>query len=236
MMAGALFADAGGSKKLSITSCSMDGSGSIKADGSTFEVMMNPSQYSRQRNISYSGEASYGSTGKRPHFDKFEPETITLHELVIDGTGAVPSTTASGVTPSVMDQIESLTRIIYVSSGTSTAPPWIKLLWGTLIFYGRLKSMKINYTLFKPSGEPLRAKVDLDFIGALSPQEEALRGASASLNLSQNVKVIAGDTLPMLCYQVYSDSSYYLAVALANNLTNFRSLVPGSILYFPPLM
>lgn len=235
-MADALFSDAGGSKKLSITSCSVDAKGFIRANGATFEVMMNPSQYTHQRNINYSEEASYGSTGAHSIFNKFEPETVSFNELVIDGTGAVPPATASGVTPSVMDQIESLTSIIYAYSGNNTEPPWLKLLWGTLIFYGRLKSMKINYTLFKPSGEPLRAKVDLDFIGAMSPQEEALRETLTSSNQSQYLMVIAGDTLPMLCYRVYSDSSYYLAVALANNLTSFRSLTPGTVLYFPPLM
>jgi nucleoid-associated protein YgaU len=50
------------------------------------------------------------------------------------------------------------------------------------------------------------------------------------------VEVKAGDTLPMLCYQIYKDSSYYLAVARLNQLQNFRQLQPGQLLRFPPLV
>jgi nucleoid-associated protein YgaU len=47
--------------------------------------------------------------------------------------------------------------------------------------------------------------------------------------------VRAGDTLPLLCYQVYEDPSYYLQVAKANNLSNFRKLEQGTELFFPPI-
>jgi nucleoid-associated protein YgaU len=47
--------------------------------------------------------------------------------------------------------------------------------------------------------------------------------------------VKAGDTLPLMCYMIYGDPKYYLAVAAANNLSNFRSLLPGTDIVFPPL-
>jgi len=45
----------------------------------------------------------------------------------------------------------------------------------------------------------------------------------------------AGDNLPSLCSQIYGDPSYYLAVARANQIDNFRELVPGTNVFFPPL-
>ena len=47
--------------------------------------------------------------------------------------------------------------------------------------------------------------------------------------------VIAGDTLDRLCHRIYGDPRYYLQVAEANKLGNFRKLVPGTTLVFPPL-
>ncbi len=36
-------------------------------------------------------------------------------------------------------------------------------------------------------------------------------------------------------YRIYGDSKYYLEVAKANNLTNFRKLTPGQEIFFPPI-
>jgi nucleoid-associated protein YgaU len=44
-----------------------------------------------------------------------------------------------------------------------------------------------------------------------------------------------GDTLPLMCYRIYGDSRYYLQVAMANRLTNFRNLQVGDELFFPPI-
>jgi hypothetical protein len=226
----------GPSKKLTITSCTVDKAGNINATGASFEVMLNPSGYTHARGIEYSNVAPLGATARTNTFDKMAPDTLTFNEIVIDGTGAVPSSLASGVTPDVKTQIDSLTQIVYDYSGQIHEPPWVRLLWGSLIFFGRLSSMTLNYTLFKSNGEPLRAKITLAFVGAISFQEEALRANRSSPDLSHHVMVVDGDTLPLLCYRVYRDSSYYPAVAEINSLTNFRCLKPGTVLFFPPLV
>jgi nucleoid-associated protein YgaU len=45
----------------------------------------------------------------------------------------------------------------------------------------------------------------------------------------------AGDNLPALCFEIYGDPGYYLQVARANNIDNFRNLIPGTKVFFPPL-
>lgn len=229
-------ADTGANKKLTITACTMDKGGTISATGTTFEVMMNPSGYTHQRSIEYSDAAATGSAGRTNNFDKMGQETITFTEMIIDGTGAVPATASSSSTRDVKSQVDALTKIVYNYSGNNHEPPWVRLLWGSLIFFGRLSSMTLNYTLFKPNGEPLRAKVNLEFRGAMSPQEEALRANRSSPDLSHRIQVVESDTLPLLCYRVYRDSSYYPEVARFNGLTNFRSLKAGTVLLFPPLV
>lgn len=222
-------------KKLTITSCTMDTSGNINVGSSSFEVMINPAQYSHQRSISYSKGSHMGGLAKKNAFNSMESEEISFDEIVIDGTGAVAVSTSSRNVADVKTQVDNLTRVVYSYSGTNHEPPWIRLLWGTLIFFGRLKSMSINYTLFKPSGEPLRAKLKLAFVGAMSAREESLRANRSSPDLSHHVRVVEGDTLPLLCHRIYRDSSYYPEVALINGLTDFRRLIPGTDLLFPPL-
>jgi len=95
--------------------------------------------------------------------------------------------------------------------------------------------MSVDYTLFKPSGEPLRAKVTVAFKEFMSQEEESLRADRKSADLTHVVEVRAGDTLPLLCERIYKDSGYYTQVARLNNINNFRDIKPGTRLFFPPL-
>ena len=89
--------------------------------------------------------------------------------------------------------------------------------------------------MFKPSGDPLRATVTLDFVGTMSSTEAALMANRSSPDLSHMVEVRQGDTLPLLCQRIYGDPAYYLDVARFNRLVDFRNLKPGGKLHFPPL-
>jgi len=60
----------------------------------------------------------------------------------------------------------------------------VRVLWGTLIFYGRMSSMSVQHTLFKPSGDPLRAKVDLTFVEFISAKEADLLANRSSPDLT----------------------------------------------------
>ena len=45
----------------------------------------------------------------------------------------------------------------------------------------------------------------------------------------------AGQTLPLLTYETYGNSIYYLDVALKNRPKSMFSAVPDTSLHFPPL-
>ena len=38
-----------------------------------------------------------------------------------------------------------------------------------------------------------------------------------------------------MCFKIYGDPRYYLDVARANRIDNFRKLTPGTRIFFPPL-
>lgn len=228
-------ANSAGKKKLSIATCSIDNAGKITVEKNKFEVMLNPSSYKHAYEIDYDDKTkAMGQVGSDTKFAGTKPEKINF-DIMLDGTGVVNDGSAAPKITDVKSQIKALSAIVYKYDGLDHEPNHVRVLWGSLIFYGRLKSMTANYTLFKPNGEPLRAKVELGFTGFVSNEEESLKANRSSPDLTHVIEVKSGDTLPLLCNRVYNDPSYYLAVAEVNGIAHFRDIRPGQKLYFPPL-
>jgi nucleoid-associated protein YgaU len=225
--------------KLTITRCTVDGGQSIAQSGpaNVFKATINPADYKHSYGISYSGRGPesgqpIGKAGVTPKFSAVSAEKVAF-SIVLDGTGVVAD--AAGMT--VADQVAKLKAIVYTYSGSDHEPNVVKLAWGTGLraFYGRLESMTVDYTLFRATGEALRAKVALGFISFSTQMEEALRAQRSSPDMTHVVRVRAGDTLPLLCQRIYRDASKYMEVARANGLDGFRDLAPDTVLRFPPM-
>ena len=233
-------------QSLTITRCKVTADGQTKPSGShsdIFEATLNPASYQHSLSISYSKEADanaqavnrkpLGQTAVESRFAAINAEKVAF-DLVLDGTGVVRK--EGKRVPDVKAEIEQLKNIVYRYVGDKHEPSVVKLAWGELnTFYGRMESMAVEYTLFRPNGLPLRAKVKLRFVSFMTQVEASLRANRSSPDLSHLVEVRDGDTLPWLCQLIYNDSSRYIEVARANKLTNFRALVPGTRLRFPPL-
>lgn len=220
--------------QLTITRVFVSRSGSLSVDSSAeFKAMLNPSEFSHKRAITYNTRRTLGQVGADTKFSAVNPDTVGF-SLVLDGTGVVPKPPGAR-RQEVEAQIKMLNDVVYKYVGSKHEPGHVRLLWGTLILYGRLTDMSINYTLFKPSGDPLRAKVSLNFNGFMSNKEAEIAAGRSSADLSHVIEVREGDTLPLLCNKIYGDPAYYLEVARFNGLTDFHRLAPGSRLQFPSL-
>lgn len=220
--------------RLKITRYNVSESGTTTIDSAvSFTAMLNPSDFKHNRNIVYDKKKAQGQPSVDPRFSAVDAETVSF-ALLFDGTGAVPLPTGAQRVD-VKTQLDQLNSVVYKYDGTKHEPGRVRLLWGTLIFFGRMESLSTHYTLFKPSGDPLRAKVDLSFVGAMSKSESSLVSNLSSPDLTHLVEVRQGDTLPLLCNRIYGDPGYYLDVARFNGLTDFRALAPGQRLRFPPL-
>ncbi len=217
--------------RLKISPCTVDGDQVTVSTGDAFEAMINPSGYSHSSAIVYTETKTSGNSGEEKKYTRTEPEKLEFKQLVLDGTGVVADTESS-----VREQIALLRQVAYTFSGDQHQAPVVQVSWGPLLFNGRLESLKVEYTLFKPNGEPLRAKLDLKFISFKTNQEIFREADLQSPDLTHLVEVRAGDTLPLLCQRIYKDSSYYQAVARFNGLRQFRALIPGQVLRFPPLV
>jgi hypothetical protein len=216
-------------RKLAITACTVQTNGDIRVGSNTFRVMLNPSSWSHRHTISYDRKAAFGKASPTVRFAGTDEEEVSF-DLVLDGTGVV-----EGATQDVRTQVERLKGIVYDYDGHQHEPSVVKLAWGSLVFFGRLRGLSVEYTVFEPGGDPLRAKVKLAFLGFMSEKEESLRANRSSPDLSHVIVVQKGDTLPLLCHRVYKDAAYYPAVARFNDLTDFRHLEPGTRIRLPPL-
>lgn len=193
-------------------------------------VMINPSSYARGLGFEFNEEKASGADGKSRTYNRDLGESLML-DLVFDGTGTVPD----APTKSVEVQIADLRRLAVQVNGDIHTPNYLVLAWGTLLFKGVLKSLAIDYNLFAPDGTPLRAKVKAGFLGFNDNSDGRAAQNRSSPDLTHAIVVEAGDTLPLLCHEIYRDSRYYLAVAAHNGLDDFRALTPGRTLLFPPL-
>ena len=220
---------------LTLTKLNVTQDGTVSLDRSKrFTAVLNPSDYKHQRAIQYSQQEALGQIGSESKFSAIGPDKISF-SLLLDGTGAVPPNSPSDAFKDVATQIRELTEVVYQYDGNRHEPSHVRLLWGSFTMDARLESMSTNYSLFEPSGAPLRAKVELGFVSFVTKKEASLIANRSSPDLTHRVLVREGDTLPLLCQRIYGDARYYPQVARHNGLTQFRRLAAGSTLHFPPL-
>ncbi len=199
--------------------------------GPPYLMMLNPESVKWQRNIEYNQQQAPDSSSASQRY-KSTPSDKLNFDIVIDCTGVVdPKRT------DMAKEISTLENIIFTYNGAIHRPNFVKVQWGKdLIFNGVLSSFDISYTLFRPDGSPLRAKISLGFIQYIAPQTVKIQDKQQSPDVSHLVTVTAGVTLPQLCEQVWDDDRYYIQVARFNDLNKFRNLKGTEKLIFPPVI
>lgn len=199
--------------------------------GDTFIAMINPESYVLDYTVEFTEGQGTGTSAATQRFNVKKPEEMAF-EFLFDSTGIINGEKKE----SIHDEVEAFKQILLEYDSESHEPKHFKLVWGKFIFKGRCNSLSITYKLFNPDGSPIRAVCKAGFKGSI---EETLRVATEnpqSPDLTHYRTVKMGDTLPLMCYNIYGDSKYYLQVAKVNKLYNFRDLAQGTELFFPPLV
>jgi len=204
------------------------------ATGKKFAALVNPATISRRLSMDIDTDVKApGNVDSQAQFRAINPQTLSF-ELILDGTGVIDGT-GDNEGKSVQELIDAFIEVAVNYDGEQHEPNYTKILWGGLIFKGRLSSCDISYTLFMPGGDPLRAKLNLSFVSTKTFETQDKLKGNRSPDLSHSLVVKEGDTLPLMCNQIYKDSSLYIQVARINCLVNFRNLVPGTTILFPPI-
>ncbi|NTW53513.1 MAG: LysM peptidoglycan-binding domain-containing protein [Chlorobaculum sp.] len=196
------------------------------------EALINPESYTQSYKLKFSKSGQgQGTSGQQLKYEYSEPGEMSF-EFLFDNTGIIDDNPRD----SVADDVLEFRKVLTEYKGDSHEPRHFKLVWGqNSIFKGRVTSLDITYKLFKPDGTPLRATAKVTFKSSIEEEKRAATEDKQSADLTHIRKVKAGDTLPLMCYRIYGDSKYYLDVAAANGVDDFRSLVPGTELCFPPI-
>jgi nucleoid-associated protein YgaU len=194
----------------------------------SISVPVNPDKYTRSIIIEYNKEQEQGTQGNNPPFNRTPPEELQF-EFLFDGTGVIPGS------KNIQSGIEEFKKTVYRIEGDIHRPNFLKLIWGDLAFNCVLKDLKIDYTLFKPDGTPLRATVHATFMQVVDEKRRSAEQGKNSPDLTHVRYVKEGDTLPLMAYKIYGDASLYVQVAKYNGLSNFRSIRPHTRIVFPPI-
>lgn len=195
------------------------------------EAFINPETYTLEYKVKTAEGQGQGTSGAQAKFEYTMPEELTF-EFLFDNTGIIDGKPKKD---GVFDAVNDFRRVLIEYQGTSHEPYHLKLVWGNLIFKGRAIELSITYKLFNPDGQPIRAVAKAKFKGSIEEKKRAAKEDKTSPDLTHHYRVKAGDNLPLLCYRIYGDPQYYLKVAEANGLSNFRILDPGTNLVFPPI-
>lgn len=204
----------------------------------TFELMFNPASLAESHAIGYQPEQrrAINSPATPARYTHTPPSRLAL-TFILDGTGVdyyvKPLQLFTGA--SVRTQVARFKQLCWRTDGDIHQPRFLVVRWGRYAFSCRLASLDISYTLFDKSGDPLRAEMAAVFVADESLEKIVRATGLNSPDLTHIRTVRSGDTLPLLCREVYGSSAHYLSVARANGLDDFRDLKPGQRLSFPPL-
>ena len=190
-------------------------------------AMFNPEQFTLEQRVNYDRTSAPGGTGPENRFRNIDTQVFRF-DFLIDGTGA------SGEKREVFADI-LLFKYTVGYFGEIHRPHYLILNWGTFLAKCVLDRMTIRYDLFRPDGTPLRANISASFLEHTENTLESLLANRTSPDLTHTRIVKEGDTLPMLAYEVYGDSAYYLELARVNGLDDFRNLKAGDRIFFPPV-
>lgn len=142
-----------------------------------FEAQLNPESVKCSFKTSYDTSTKKNGDGEIEH-EKNEIPSLSF-SLFLDDTGVIPDYKATFLT----EKIETLKKIVYDierkkdenDEVIKSQPKPVVITWGHGIFdlmFWRLSSLGIDYTLFDKEGNPLRAKLDLAFVGDVQNEKK----------------------------------------------------------------
>ena len=196
------------------------------------EAFINPDNYSKSIKVKYSPMKTINDPQPTLIFTGIQDESLTLGKIIVDGTGVVPKPKSFKDVDSYVQKFQD-TVCKYI--GKTHGTPYLKITWGNLSFICVCNSFDVKFTLFNPDGSPLRAEITLGLTSTADFSTKIKEAEKSSPDLTHLRIAKAGDTLPLMCYQIYGDSAYYLDVAKKNNLDSVFDIKPGTPVYFYPL-
>ena len=198
---------------------------------SALELPVNPAKVKLSKGIRYAEDKQLGSLNGSNVYVRYQPETFSF-DCLFDMTNAMEDDDEK---KPVHDAVNELEQRLYDYNTEGHRPSFVKVQYGDITFFGQLKTLETEYSLFDPDSIPLRAELKVTLTGYCSQKEEKKHFSKHSPDVSRLVTLKEGQTLSALCYEVYGDPLLVGQVARFNNLNGYRNIPAGTEILLPML-
>jgi hypothetical protein len=202
-------------------------------------VLFNPNAYTIVKPVTWSVPQASSGNGQTDRsvnaptlvFGGGGSRQLTL-ELLFDVTEPIDDVPIADVR-TVTNQIVALTRI----ESKQGRPPVCEVSWGRapvnsdFPFTGVVTNLTQRFTLFRSTGEPVRATLTVAMSEFLDPEQDQRQ---TDPELTTRV-VRRGDTIPGIAFSVYGRAALWRVIAQANRLDDPRRPKIGRTLTIPKL-
>jgi nucleoid-associated protein YgaU len=197
-----------------------------KHKGEIIECRFNPPEFSTNKSVNYAELQATGSGASIQQFTDGQARQLSV-ELFFD-----TSEQQADVRAEYVDMFDILVEV----DPELHAPPICRFVWGDgIMFTALVESIDKTFTMFLPSGIPVRARVDVGFVEYKTSEYQQSELSPESTDVTKAWTVTEGDTLWLIADAEYGDPAHWRTIARANDIQNPRALDPGEELELPPL-
>jgi hypothetical protein len=196
------------------------------------ECLFNPTEYTITKTNEWTSDPQRGENVPKLDFKGGDSKALTL-KLFFD-------TSLDGY--DVRKETNKLCKLMEVSKKLTDRnsgkgrPPLVICQWGKVrLFKAVITEISQQFTLFRDDGTPVRANVTAIFSQAQEEDVFRPQNPTTSGNYGHKRWVVKeGDTIDLIAFYEYDDSSMWRYVADINGLKNPGRLKPGQVLVIAP--
>jgi nucleoid-associated protein YgaU len=211
-----------------------------------FDVQFNPTEMTFAKSVQLAEIGIPGIDAPIQQFVRGQAEKLTL-DLFFDTTESGMDAGATSVT-TLTDRFYSLVKI----NSETHAPPICQFAWNAPSFPGAnlpgnyaqqqrtsfrclVESVSQKFTLFTPQGIPLRATLTVALREYKSLERQLKELNLQSPDHTKSHVIQRGETLSGIAGEVYDAPGEWRQLALQNDISDVRRLMPGRVLEVPPI-
>src|SRR3954451_12999309 len=173
--------------------------------GTVIPVMFNPEEYTVNRDINYAQTAIPGLSGPILQFVSGNMQTLEM-ELFLDTYEEHRA--GDRIQNQAGEDVRRLTRqvtdLMNIEPSTH-APPVLLFIWASLSFTCVLARTSQNFTMFKPDGTPVRARLQVTFNEFRNVDLESKEIKRETADFSKFHVVGMGETLSSIAAATYGN-------------------------------
>jgi nucleoid-associated protein YgaU len=218
----------------------------VSEKDSSFKVsfMFNPNEITFEKSNQYSETQTLGLPSSTLQFIKGGVRTLTM-DLFFDTYEKHESTDASTDVRTITDKItgwdsrtsgeEVRIKGLMDIDSELHAPPICLFVWGSLTFRCIIERVTKKFTMFLPTGIPVRATLNVTLKEFKDIETQLKETSLHSTDRTKVWHVKRGDTLWLIAAEEYGDPGLWRPIAEKNKIYDPRVLQPGKDLVIPPL-